>query len=123
VGKKILVVDDSSTIRKLVGIALVQGGYEVVEACDGVDGVEKLNANADLAMVICDVNMPRLSGIEMLSQIAKLRVGPMIPILMLTTEQQPNLIARAREAGAKGWLIKPFKPEVLLGAVSKLLAQ
>ena len=121
VGKKVMVIDDSSTIRQQVGIALTRSGYDVVEASDGVDGFEKIAANAGLAMVICDVNMPRMNGIEFLVRMNSQPPAQQLPVLMLTTEAQPNLIARAREAGAKGWIIKPFKPEMLLSAVRKLV--
>jgi len=93
--KKILVIDDSETVRQQVKHALASTGYEIIEAVDGVDGLE----------VVAEVN----------------RGGPKIPILMLTTEGQPSLIRRAREAGAKGWIVKPFKPELLLAAVTKLI--
>ena len=117
--KKILVIDDSETIRQQVKHALAATGYEVVEAVDGVDGLEKLRAIADLDMALCDVNMPRMNGLEMIAEVQ--RTGPKIPILMLTTEGQPSLIKRAREAGAKGWIVKPFKAELLVAAVTKLI--
>ena len=116
--KKILVIDDSETIRQQVKQALASTGYEIVEAVDGVDGLEKARAMADLDMALCDVNMPRMSGLDMIAEVQ--RTGPKIPILMLTTEGQPSLIKRAREAGAKGWIVKPFKPELLRSAVAKL---
>jgi two-component system chemotaxis response regulator CheY len=117
--KKVLVIDDSETIRQQVKQALAATGYEIVEAVDGVDGLEKLHAIADLDMALCDVNMPRMNGLDMIAEVQ--RTGPKIPILMLTTEGQPSLIKRAREAGAKGWIVKPFKPELLVAAVMKLI--
>ena len=117
--KKILVIDDSETIRQQVKHALAATGYEIVEAVDGVDGLEKLRAVADLDIALCDVNMPRMNGLDMIAEVQ--RTGPKIPILMLTTEGQPSLIRRAREAGAKGWIVKPFKPELLVAAVTKLI--
>jgi len=119
--KKILVIDDSETIRQQVMQALASTGYEIVEAVDGLDGLEKLRAQSDLDMALCDVNMPRLNGLEMIAEVQ--RSGLKIPILMLTTEGQPSLIKRAREAGAKGWIVKPFKPELLVAAVTKLVEQ
>jgi len=119
--KKILVIDDSETIRQQVRQALASTGYEIVEAVDGLDGLEKLRAQSDLDMALCDVNMPRLNGLEMIAEVQ--RSGLKIPILMLTTEGQPSLIKRAREAGAKGWIVKPFKPELLVAAVTKLVEQ
>jgi two-component system chemotaxis response regulator CheY len=117
--KKILVIDDSETIRQQVKQALASTGYEIIEAVDGVDGLEKLRSVADLDLALCDVNMPRLNGLDMIAEVQ--RNGPRIPILMLTTEGQPSLIKRAREAGAKGWIVKPFKPELLVAAVTKLI--
>lgn len=115
--KKILVVDDSATVRQQVSMVLKDAGYEVVEAQDGIDGKEKAAAN-DVAMVISDVNMPRMNGIEMLEEVSK--VKPQLPVVMLTTEGHPELLAKAKSFGAKGWIVKPFKPEVLMGAVKKL---
>ena len=119
--KRILVIDDSETIRQQVKQALAATGYEIIEAVDGVDGLEKLRALADLDMALCDVNMPRMNGLDMIAELQ--RTGLNIPILMLTTEGQPSLIKRAREAGAKGWIVKPFKPELLVAAVTKLIDQ
>src|SRR4029077_18470143 len=117
--KKILVIDDSETIRQQVKQALASTGYQIIEAVDGVDGLEKLRTVADLDMALCDVNMPRMNGLDMIAEAQ--RTGSRIPILMLTTEGQPSLIRRAREAGAKGWIVKPFKPELLVAAVTKLI--
>ena len=118
--KKILVIDDSETIRQQVKQALASTGYEIVEAVDGVDGLEKVRGMSDLDMALCDVNMPRMNGLDMIAEVQ--RSGAKIPILMLTTEGQPSLIKRAREAGAKGWIVKPFKPELLVAEVTKLIA-
>jgi two-component system chemotaxis response regulator CheY len=117
--KKVLVIDDSDTIRQQVKHALASTGYEIIEAVDGVDGLEKLRTIADLDMALCDVNMPRMSGLEMIAEAQ--RAGSKVPVLMLTTEGQPSLIRRARESGAKGWIVKPFKPELLVAAVTKLV--
>ncbi len=120
-GKKVIVIDDSRTIRQLVGIVLTQAGYEVLEAADGLEGAEKITLESDLAMVLCDVTMPRMTGLEMLEVIKRDVKNVALPVLMLTTEGQPALIARAKQAGAKGWIVKPFKPEMLLAAVRKLV--
>jgi len=117
--RKVLVVDDSETIRQQVRLTLTAAGHTVLEAVDGIDGLEKIRVHQDLALVISDVNMPRMSGLEMVSELQKL--GCRVPILMLTTEGQVSLIQRARAAGAKGWIVKPFKPEMLGTAVSKLM--
>lgn len=121
-GKKVLVVDDSLTVRQQVGLALQNAGFDVVEAVDGVDGEEKIASVADLSMVICDVNMPRKSGIEMLEAVKAGGQNAKLPVLMLTTEGQPELIQKAKKAGAVGWIVKPFKADLLIGAVKKLTA-
>lgn len=121
-GKKILVVDDSATVRQQVGLALGQAGFDVVEAVDGMDGIDKMNHTADIALVICDVNMPRMSGLEMLEKLHAERKGALAPVVMLTTEGQPELVERAKKAGAKGWIVKPFKAELLIAAAKKLTA-
>src|SRR6478609_6923110 len=86
--KKILVIDDSETIRQQVRQALAATGYEIIEAVDGIDGLEKLRALADLDIALCDVNMPRMNGLDMIAEVQ--RTGPKFPILMLTTEGQPS---------------------------------
>ena len=119
--KKVMIVDDSRTIRQQVSFTLNKGGYEVVEAEDGADGVEKLTANPDVAMIISDVNMPNMNGLEMVEAIKTAGNHPSLPIVMLTTEGAADLIARAKAAGAKGWLVKPFKPDQLISAVKSLV--
>ena len=120
--KKILIVDDSKTIRQQVSFTLSKGGYTVVEAEDGKDGIVKLGANADVALIISDVNMPNMNGIEMVEAIKAGGQHGALPIVMLTTEGSAELIERAKAAGAKGWLVKPFKPDQLIAAVQKLTA-
>lgn len=118
--KKVLVVDDSATIRRQVKAVLVPGGFEVLEACDGTEGAEAINGTNDLTAVICDVNMPRMGGLEMLESIKSDPRHVGLPVVMLTTEGQSELVQRAKLAGAKGWIVKPFKPELLLAAIRKL---
>jgi two-component system chemotaxis response regulator CheY len=115
---KILVVDDSKTIRAQVSSILTQGGFETIEAADGLEGLALLDRVSDVAMIICDVNMPRMDGLEMVEALQKM--GRKLPIVMLTTEGQPRLIERARKAGALGWIVKSFNPEMLLAAVRKV---
>ena len=119
---KILIVDDSATVRQQVGLALQQAGFEIVEANDGVQGLEAVQADASIAAVICDVNMPRMNGLDMVRAVKAQGRFADLPIVMLTTEGQPSLIREAREAGAKGWIIKPFKAVQLVAAVQKLTA-
>lgn len=121
-GKKIIVVDDSQTVRQQVGATLKQAGFDVIDAVDGIDGVDVIGRTPDLAMVICDVNMPRMNGLEMLETIKKEPRHAALPIVMLTTEGQPHIIERAKKGGAKGWIVKPFKAELLLAAVRKITA-
>ena len=118
-GKKILIVDDSKTIRQQVSFTLVKGGFVVVEGEDGKDGIAKLQANPDVCLILSDVNMPNMNGLEMIEAIQRDALSA-VPIVMLTTEGSPELIERAKKAGAKGWLVKPFKPDQLISAVTKL---
>lgn len=120
--KKILVVDDSVTVRQQVSAVLEQAGYSVVEAQDGQAGAETIEGQDDIAMVICDVNMPRMNGLEMVGRVKKDGARAGLPIVMLTTEGNPSLISKAKELGAKGWIVKPFKADHLLAAVNKLTA-
>jgi two-component system, chemotaxis family, chemotaxis protein CheY len=114
---RVLVVDDSMLVRRQVGTALKGQGYEVVEAVDGFDALEKLTGNPDTRLIVCDVNMPRMNGLEFLEQLSA--KGNVIPVVMLTTEGQPELIQKAKSLGAKGWLVKPFKPDYLAAAAKK----
>jgi two-component system chemotaxis response regulator CheY len=118
--KRVLVIDDSSAVRQQIRNTLSGAGYEVLEAIDGVDGLDKLQKSTDIELALCDVNMPRMTGLEMVVE-AK-RVGVTVPIIMLTTEGQPSMIRRARDAGARGWIVKPFKPELLIIAVNKIVS-
>jgi two-component system chemotaxis response regulator CheY len=116
--KKILIVDDSATMRELVRGALENGGFVVAEAVDGKDALEKITADFD--GVVCDVRMPRMDGVQFVQEVRKRPECAAIPILMLTTEGSPELIQRAKAAGAKGWIVKPFKPQQLVAAMQKL---
>ena len=118
---KILIVDDAKTIRQQVNFTLTKGGFEVVEAEDGLDGIAKLKAHKDVKAIISDINMPNMSGIEMVKAINSSNELPHPPILMLTTEGAAEIVAEAKKAGASGWITKPFKPEVLIEAVKKLV--
>ncbi len=117
----VLIIDDSETIRLQVKQALAATGYQIIEAVDGLDGLEKLRGEPHLDMVLCDVNMPRMNGLEVIAEAH--RMGSKVPMVMLTTEGQPSMIKQARESGAKGWIVKPFKPELLVATVAKLIAK
>jgi two-component system, chemotaxis family, chemotaxis protein CheY len=120
--KRVLVVDDSETIRREVAEALGTTDFEVVQAVDGLDGLARVADNPDLSIVLLDVNMPKLGGLAMLEQLNEDPKTRHIPVLILTTEVERPLLERARKAGAKAWLIKPIKPELLLAAVTKFSA-
>lgn len=120
--KKILVVDDSETIRQHVAEALTKVGFEVIEAGDGASGLRRTEQH-DFSMIILDVNMPILNGLEMLERLKQDPKTKAIPVLMLTTEAQRSMIERARQNGAKAWLIKPVKVESLVSTVHKVLQQ
>jgi two-component system chemotaxis response regulator CheY len=118
--KKVLIVDDSATIRQQVRIALSQAGFDVIEAVDGDDGILKIRSDLDISVVICDVNMPNKGGLELIEEIKAGGPNSHVPIVMLTTEGQPALVQRAKLAGAKGWIVKPFKANLLVAAMQKL---
>ena len=120
--KRVLIVDDSATIRQQVRMALSQAGFDVIEAVDGEDGVAKIRGDAGIAAVICDVNMPKKTGLELIEEIKAGGANSGVPIVMLTTEGQPALVQRAKQAGAKGWIVKPFKANLLVAAMQKLTA-
>lgn len=118
--KVVLLVDDSSTVRQQLRAVFGHEGYEVVEAIDGQEGFDKIQARPDLALVICDLNMPRMSGFEMLEALQQRGRPGAPPIMMLTTEHHPTLVDRARKAGARGWIVKPFNAGQLVAAARKL---
>ena len=118
--KTILVVDDSDTVRQQVSMALKQAGFAIAEAADGEEGLAMIEANRDIAMVVCDVNMPRMNGLEMVESVKTKAEHKSLPILMLTTEGQPSMIKRAKQAGAVGWIVKPFDANQLVAAAKHL---
>jgi two-component system chemotaxis response regulator CheY len=117
--KEVLIVDDSQTIRHEIGEALKQAGFGVVEAGDGVSGLERARER-DFVMIILDVNMPRMNGLEMLDQLKLDPKTASIPVVLLTTEAERSMIERARKAGAKGWLIKPVPMAHIVSTVVAL---
>lgn len=118
--KRILVVDDSASVRQVVGIALKGAGYEVVEGMDGVDALSKLDGSK-FHLIISDVNMPRMDGITFVKETKKLPAYKFTPIIILTTESEEKKKMEGQAAGAKAWVVKPFQPAQMLAAVSKLV--
>jgi two-component system chemotaxis response regulator CheY len=119
-GNTIMTVDDSASIRQMVSFTLKDAGYQVVEAADGADALTKLHGQT-VQMVITDLNMPNMDGIEL---IRNLRANPaykFAPIIMLTTESQDSKKQEGKSAGATGWIVKPFKPEQLIAVIRKVL--
>lgn len=119
-GKKIMTVDDSSSVRQMVGLTLKGAGYEVVEAVDGKDALTKLKASP-VDMVVTDLNMPNMDGITLIKELRALPNFKFIPIVMLTTESQAGRKQEGKTAGATGWIVKPFKPPQLLEVIKKVL--
>ena len=117
--KTILIVDDALSVRKVVGMALKDAGYEVIEASDGKDAVVKMGAKK-LNLIICDLNMPNMDGIGFLNHVKASPSHKFTPVIMLTTESAEDKKAQARAAGAKAWLVKPFQPSTMLEAVAKI---
>jgi two-component system chemotaxis response regulator CheY len=117
--KTIMIVDDSASIRTVVGIALRGEGYTVVEAKDGQDAINKLTGQK-LNLIISDVNMPIMDGITFVKHVKQMAAYKFTPIIMLTTESDESKKLEGRAAGARAWVVKPFKPEQLLDAVQRL---
>ena len=118
--KTIMNVDDSASMRQVVGIALRSAGYDVLEAGDGKDALSKLTGQK-VHMIISDVNMPNMDGISFVKAVKLLAAYRFTPIAMLTTETTDAKKKAGQEAGARAWVVKPFKPETLLGVVQKLV--
>ncbi len=119
--KKVLVVDDSAAIRQSITYVLQQGGYEVLEAKDGMDGLTALASMDVTDLIITDVNMPNLDGISFIRKVRENAKYKFTPIIVLTTESQGSKMNEGKEAGATGWIVKPFSAEKLLGVVKKVV--
>ena len=117
--KTIMTVDDSASVRQMVSFTLKDAGYSVIEATDGKDAVAKMNG--PIHMVVTDLNMPNMDGIELIRNVRANPSYKFIPIVMLTTESQASKKQEGKAAGATGWIVKPFKPEQLLAVVKKLI--
>ena len=119
--KTILIVDDSSSVRSVVGIALKGAGYDVIDACDGKDALSKMTGQK-IHLIVSDVNMPNMDGITFVKELKKLAEYKFTPVCMLTTEAEESKMQEGKAAGAKAWIIKPFQPPKLLDVVSKLIS-
>ena len=117
--KTILTVDDSVSVRQVVSFALKDAGFDTVEATDGRDALTKLSGGVHL--VITDLNMPNMDGLELIKQIRAGSTNKYVPIIMLTTESQPAKKQEAKAAGATGWIVKPFRPEQLIAVIQRVL--
>ncbi|MGE0085872.1 MAG: response regulator [Desulfococcaceae bacterium] len=118
--QKIMAVDDSESIRQMVSFSLKMGNYEVMEAENGQDAYEKL-LETSVDMLITDLDMPEMNGIDLIRQVREIPKYRNMPILILTTHSDTEMKKQARLAGANGWIIKPFRPNQLIGAVRKVI--
>jgi two-component system chemotaxis response regulator CheY len=118
--KTILAVDDSASIRQMVSFTLKSAGYDVVEAVDGQDGLDKAKTKS-INLVLTDQNMPRMDGLTLIKSLRGLPQYASTPILMLTTESSDAMKSQGRAAGATGWLVKPFDPQKLIEVVRKVI--
>lgn len=118
--KTIMIVDDSTSMRQVVGIAIKGAGYDLIEAADGKEALSKLKGEK-IHLIISDINMPNMDGITFVKEVKQLANYKFTPIIMLTTEMDPAKKQAAKDAGAKAWVNKPFQPPTLLDAIAKLV--
>lgn len=116
----VLIVDDSASMRQMVNFTLATAGHKVVEAVDGEDGLAKASGQS-FELIICDINMPKMTGLEMVPKVRALPAYKATPILMLTTESAGDMKAKGKAAGATGWIVKPFNPAQLLNTIKRVL--
>jgi len=119
--KTIMAVDDSATVRQMTGLVLRGAGYEVIEAVDGVDALSKLTGQ-ELHLILTDLNMPNMDGLEFTRRVRTLPKYKFVPVILLTTESQPEKKQEGKAAGATAWIVKPFNPDQLLAVVKKAIA-
>jgi len=117
--KLILIVDDSASMRRVVGISLRSAGYDVIEGCDGKDALSRLTGQK-VHLIISDVNMPVMDGIAFLKTVKQMPAYKFTPVIMLTTESAEEKKREGQAAGARAWVVKPFQPEQLVNAVQRL---
>ncbi|MBI5893204.1 MAG: response regulator [Deltaproteobacteria bacterium] len=118
--KTIIIIDDSATLRQVVSLTLKKAGYDVIEAVDGKDALNKLTGQK-IHLMVCDVTMPNMDGISFVKAAKQLPAYKFTPVIMLTTESQETKMQEGKAAGAKAWVVKPFKPEQMLAAIEKLI--
>jgi two-component system chemotaxis response regulator CheY len=118
---KVLVIDESSDVRQRVAKALGKAGFQVIQAADGIEGAKQIRSQDDLAVVICEVNVPRLQGLDMLESVQQEIAEKGLIVAVLTSESDPEVISRGTRAGVKSWFIKPFRERLLVAAVQKLM--
>jgi two-component system chemotaxis response regulator CheY len=118
--KTVLSVDDSSSIRQMVAFTLRGAGYDVIEAVDGQEGLDKAKTKT-VDMVLTDQNMPRMDGLTLIKSLRAMPAYRSVPILMLTTESGDTMKQQGKAAGATGWLVKPFDPAKLLEVTKKVI--
>jgi two-component system chemotaxis response regulator CheY len=120
--KTIMIVDDSPTLRQAVSMTLQRAGYQVIEGCDGMAALDKMRGQA-IDLIISDINMPNMDGISFVRALRQKTQYNTTPVMIFTTQDRAETMREGRQAGAKCWLLKPFQPRHLLGAVNTLFAQ
>lgn len=118
--KRVLTVDDSKTMLQMLQFALKQGGFEVIQGENGQEGLDLLDANSNIDVIITDINMPVMDGITFIKELRKKPQNKAIPVLILTTESSQSKKEEGRSAGATGWIVKPFDPGKLLEVIRKV---
>ncbi|SMP45226.1 two-component system, chemotaxis family, response regulator CheY [Desulfonatronum zhilinae] len=119
--KSVLIVDDAVSMRGLVAMTLRGAGYEVAEASDGKEALNVLGGGKKFDMILTDLNMPNMDGISLIKAVKAMPKHKFLPIVMLTTESEDGKKQEGQQAGAKAWIVKPFKPDTLLGVVKKII--
>lgn len=118
--KTIMTVDDSASLRQMVSFVLRGAGYDVIEAVDGLDALSKLKGR-EVHLVLTDINMPKMDGLELTRQLRTLPLYKFVPIVLLTTESHPEKKKEGKAAGATAWIVKPFTPDQVLALLKKVL--
>ena len=117
--KRLMAVDDSATVRKVLKSTFSNAGYDVIEAVDGNEAIQKL-AEKSVDIIVTDLNMPNMNGVDLITEVRNRPGNRFLPIVMLTSEKQSDMKKAGKSAGASGWITKPFKPENLLSIVKMI---